>query len=332
MITGAGGSIGSALADVLMNLPVANLLLVDQSEDNLSSLQARCRRRESVLPELRFIHADILHDEPLAPAIGFYEPNIIFHAAALKDLAALEFEPFRALETNLIGTLRLLHVADCAEVEHFVYVSTDKAVHPTSVLGVSKRISELVLLVAASSQVHRISLRLGNVLGSSGSVVPIAINALQNGTAIPVTDPVAERYFITAEEAVGFLLDTLRIPENTVLVPEMGKSRKVIDLLSFLARTYDPAGLDPRFNIIGLRDGEKISEQLIYEYEQLEKSVVDGLYRVIASRKVNVDRFEDDVERLFELVIAGQKHGLIEAMSNIIPEFKASLGLLEYLN
>src|SRR6476661_7176202 len=135
MITGAAGSIGSALVDELMNLPVDTLLLVDRSEDNLSALQARCRRRESVLPELRFIHADILQDEPLAPAIGFYEPNIIYHAAGLKDLAGLEFEPFRALETNLIGTLRLLHIAACAEVEHFIYVSTDKAVQPTSMLG-----------------------------------------------------------------------------------------------------------------------------------------------------------------------------------------------------
>jgi FlaA1/EpsC-like NDP-sugar epimerase len=173
---------------------------------------------------------------------------------------------------------------------------------------------------------------LGNVLGSSGSVVPIAINALQNGTAIPVTEPMAERFFLTAEEAVGFLLDSLRIPESAVLVPEMGRPRKVIDLLSFLARTYDPAGLDYRFNIIGLRDGEKVSEQLVYGYEQLEKSVVDGLYRVIGSRQVDVERFEDDVERLFDLVSAGQKHGLIEALSSIVPEFEASPGLLGYLS
>jgi len=332
MITGAGGSIGSALADVLMNLPVAALLLVDRSEDNLSALQTRCWHRESVLPKLRFIHADILQDEPLAPAIGFYEPHIIYHAAGLKDLAGLEFEPLRVLETNFIGTLRLLHLAACAEVEHFVHVSTDKAVCPTSVLGVSKRISELLLLLAASPQVRRISLRLGNVLGSSGSVVPIAVSALQNGTAIPVTEPMSERFFITAEEAVGFLLDSLRIPESTVLLPEMGRPRKVIDLLSFLARTYQPEGLDHRFNNIGLRDGEKLSEQLIYEHEQLEKSVVDGLYRVIGSRQVDVEQFEDDIERLFELVIAGQKHGLIEAMSNIVPEFQASPGLLGYLN
>lgn len=332
MITGAGGSIGSALADMLMNLPVATLLLVDQSEDNLSALQARCRHRESVLPELRFIHADILEDEPLAPAFGSYEPNIIFHAAGLKDLAGLELEPFRALETNLIGTLRLLHLADCAEVEHFVHVSTDKAVCPTSVLGVSKRISELLLLVAASPQVHRISLRLGNVLGSSGSVVPIAVSAFQNGTAIPVTEPIAERFFITAEEAVGFLLDSLRIPESTILVPEMGEPRKVIDLLSFLARTYQPEGLNHRLNIIGLRNGEKFSEQLIYDYEQIENTVVDGLYRVSGSRHLDVERFEDDVERLFDLVSVGEQHGLIEVLSRIVPEFEASPGLLGYLN
>lgn len=332
MITGAGGSIGSALADVLMNLPVDTLLLVDQSEDNLSALQNRCRYRESVLPKLRFIHADILQDAPLAQAIGFYEPNIIYHAAGLKDLPALEFEPFRSLESNLIGTMRLLHIADCADVEHFVYVSTDKAVHPTSMLDVSKRISELFLLVAASPQVHRISLRLGNVLGSSGNVVPIAVGSLQNGAAIPLTEPTAERFFITVEEAAGFLLDTLRIRESTVLVPEMGKPRKVIDLLSFLAQTHDPARLDYRFNIIGLRDGEKLSEQLIYEYEQLENTVVDGLYRVVDSRHLDVERFADDFECLFNLVAAGKKHGLVEAMSSIVSEFEASPGLLGYLH
>jgi len=332
MITGAGGSIGSALADVLMNLPVKTLLLVDRSEDNLSALQNKCRYRDLVLPELRFIHADILQDDPLAQAIGFYEPNIIYHTAGLKDLPALELDPFRALETNLIGTMRLLHVADCADVEHFVYVSTDKAVCPTSVLGVSKRISELFLLVAASPQVHRISLRLGNVLGSSGSIVPIVIGALQNGTAIPVTEPIAERFFITAEEAVGFLLDSLRVLESTVLVPEMGKPRKVIDLLSFLAQRYDPAGLEHRFNVIGLRDGEKLSEQLVYEYEQLENTVVDSLYRVVDSRYLDIDRFEDGVEHLFDLIAAGRKHGLAEAMSSIVPEFEASPGLLGYLN
>jgi FlaA1/EpsC-like NDP-sugar epimerase len=124
----------------------------------------------------------------------------------------------------------------------------------------------------------------------------------------------------------------LRIPESTVLVPEMGRPRKVSDLMSFLARTYHPEELDPRFNIIGLRDGEKRSEQLIYDYEQIENTVVDGLYRVSGSRQLDFERFEDDVERLFDLVSAGEKHGLVEALSSIVPEFKASPGLLGYLN
>jgi FlaA1/EpsC-like NDP-sugar epimerase len=172
---------------------------------------------------------------------------------------------------------------------------------------------------------------LGNVLGSSGSVVPIAINALQKGTAIPVTEPGSERFFITAEETVGFLLDSLRVPESTVLTPEMGKPRKVIDLLSFLARTYNPAGFNHRFNITGLRDGEKLSEQLVYDYERLEKTGVNGLYRVTGSWNLDVERFEDDIERLFDLVTAGQTHGLVEALASIVPEFEASPGLLESL-
>jgi FlaA1/EpsC-like NDP-sugar epimerase len=332
LITGAGGSIGSALTDLLLGLPVEKLVLVDSSASNLESVRLQCKRRESSELKLEFLHADILVDDPFAEAFGSCEPNIVFHTAGLKHLVPLESEPFDALKTNLIGTLRLLHLADCAEVEHFVHISSDKAVHPTSVLGVSKRMSELLVLAAASLPVHRISVRMGNVLGSSGSLVSVVLNALQNGARIPVTDPLASRFFVTAKDAAALLLDSLRIPESTLVVPEMGPPQKIVDLISFLVGRHDGEVLNHSCNIIGLRSGEKVCEQLTYEYEHLESTPIHDLYRIIDRGQFDAEQFADNLENLFNLVVEQQRHGLMEALSTLVPEFEPSPALVRYLN
>jgi FlaA1/EpsC-like NDP-sugar epimerase len=332
LITGAGGSIGSALTGLLLTLPAEKLVLVDSSANNLESIRLRCKQRQSVEPKLEFLHADILVDDPFAEAFGSCDPNIVFHTAGLKHLVPLESEPFNALKTNLIGTLRLLHLADCAEIEHFVHISSDKAVHPTSVLGVSKRMSELLVLAAASLPVHRISVRMGNVLGSSGSLVSVVLNALQNGTRIPVTDPLASRFFVTAKDAAALLLDSLRIPESTLVVPEMGPPKKIVDLVSFLVGRHDGEILNHSCNVIGLRSGEKVCEQLTYEYEHLESTPIHDLYRIIDCGQFDAEQFADNLENLFDLVVAQQRHGLIESLSTLVPEFEPSPALVRYLN
>ncbi|MGC2695928.1 MAG: polysaccharide biosynthesis protein [Candidatus Angelobacter sp.] len=327
LITGAAGSIGSDLADLMMGGHSGKLVLLDRSAHNLSLLYRNYRQRNITLPKVEFIHADILEKEALEETFSNHSPDIVFHTAALKHVHQLESEPFGALETNLMGTLRLLQMVDCAQVEHFVNLSTDKAVNPTSVLGVSKRISELLLLSVDAAQSHRISLRLGNVLGTSGSVVPIFIHALQTHSPLLLTAPQASRFFITREEAVTFLVRSLEIPENSLLLAEMGCPQKIMDLANFLLREFALDG-GGAICVTGLRDGEKLSEQLLYDYEHLEHTQVQRLFRIVNDNVLDRDRFAEDLGHLLELVVARKKCGLIQALSNIVPEFEPSQTLL----
>src|SRR5882724_11008220 len=327
LITGAAGSIGSDLADLMMGGHPGKLVLLDRSAHNLSLLYRNYRQRNITLPKVEFIHADILEEEALEETFSNHSPDIVFHTAALKHIHQLESEPFGALETNLMGTLRLLQMVDCAQVEHFVNLSTDKAVNPTSVLGVSKRISELLLLSVDAAQNHRVSLRLGNVLGTSGSVVPIFIHALQTHSPLLLTAPQASRFFITREEAVTFLVRSLEIPENSLLLAEMGRPQKIMDLADFLLREFALDG-GGAICVTGLRDGEKLSEQLLYDYEHLEHTQVQRLFRIVNDNVLDRDRFAEDLGHLLELVVARKKCGLIQALSNIVPEFEPSQTLL----
>ena len=327
LITGAAGSIGSDLADLMMGGHPGKLVLLDRSAHNLSLLYRNYRQRNITLPKVEFIHADILEEEALEETFSNHSPDIVFHTAALKHVHQLESEPFGALETNLMGTLRLLQMVDCAQVEHFVNLSTDKAVNPTSVLGVSKRISELLLLSVDAAQNHRVSLRLGNVLGTSGSVVPIFIHALQTHSPLLLTAPQASRFFITREEAVTFLVRSLEIPENSLLLAEMGRPQKIMDLADFLLREFALDG-GGAICVTGLRDGEKLSEQLLYDYEHLEHTQVQRLFRIVNDNVLDRDRFAEDLGHLLELVVARKKCGLIQALSNIVPEFEPSQTLL----
>src|SRR5262249_53976735 len=157
LITGAGGSIGSVLADRLMGGLAGTLLLLDDSWRNLRSLYCKYERRNVTLPGVEFFHADILDAAELQEIFSKYRPHVVFHAAALKRVPELESDPFAGLETNVLGALRLLEISECLEVEYFVNVSTDKAVKPASVLAVSKRSAERLLWARESAATRRIS-------------------------------------------------------------------------------------------------------------------------------------------------------------------------------
>ena len=185
LITGAGGSIGSSLASLLMGGLARKLLFLDNSEDNLRALHQRYLQRHITLPRVEFLLADVRSQPALESIFLKYKPQIVFHAAALKHVAPLESTPLAALETNLCGTLRLLQAAEYAPVESFVNVSTDKAVDPASILGVSKRLAEILLAAIDSPHPRKLSLRLGNVLESSGSVVPLFLQSLESRQPLP---------------------------------------------------------------------------------------------------------------------------------------------------
>lgn len=349
LVTGAGGSIGSVLAERLMGSLAGTLLVLDHSRPNLRELYWKHEQRHVTLPKVEFFHADILHEAALQEIFAKYQPHIVFHAAAMKHLPELESDPFAGLETNVLGTLRLLEMVECSDVEYFVNVSSDKAVNPTSVLGVSKRISELLLLAMESAATRRISLRLGNVLGSSGSFVPLFLQSLEDGLPPRITDPRASRYFLSPEEAAVFLMNSIKVPVASLLLPEMGSPRRITDLAKFLLCEGRSADLEPgspaaisaaparapvphvNLEFTGLRDGEKLSEQLTYDYEFLEDTSIPHIHKICGSGVVDADQFADNVGRLMDLVVDRRKPGLIRAMSRMVPEFTPSSTFLNYV-
>ena len=331
LITGAGGSIGSALARYLMGSSARTLVLLDHSQQNLDRLHREYAERNITLPEVKFFHADLLREKELDNIFSHYQPQIVFHLAAMKRLPELEHTPFLALENNLVGTLRLLLALDGSGVEQFIHVSTDKAVNPTSVLGVSKRIIEVVLLAMQRTEPATASIRLGNVLGSSGSVVPRFMRCIQSCRPLTIRDMHASRYFITLEEAAALLMSALEVPGNSLLAPDMGAPRRIEELVDFLL-CESQSNIDKRsFHQTGLRDGEKRDEQLMYEHEYRAGTPSPYLYKICSSRVLDWEDCIDHVSHLLELVEERQKNGLLETLAAIVPEFTPSQTLLSCL-
>ena len=330
LVTGAGGSIGSTLAERLMGGLASHLLLLDSSEQNLRALYRKYQKRHVTLPKTEFFHADILDEKLLQDVISSYQPQIVFHAAAMKYVPQLEHHPFIALENNVMGTLRLLEGLDHCPLECFVHVSTDKAVNPSSILGVSKRITELLLLAMQPENPRCRSLRLGNVLGSAGSVVPLFLQSLEAQRPLQITLPPASRYFLTVDEAAVLLIKSLELPETSLLLPEMGSPLKIMDLARFLLGEFWDSSRTDLLDFIPLRDGEKQNEQLVYSYEHLEATSVAQLYRIRGSEISDPEAFIRKMADLLEFVHARRTIGLVEALTAIVPEYVPSPTFLRH--
>lgn len=330
LITGAAGSIGSALALCLMEGMAGRLILLDRSEQNMGRLYRKYRDRNLTLPAIEFVLADVLRQDTLKEVFSEHRPDIVFHAAALKHVPELETAPLVALENNVLGTLRMLQAANYFHVESFVNVSTDKAVNPTSILGISKRLTELISSAPQRSCTNHASLRLGNVLGSCGSVVPRFLHALRTGQPFQITEPLASRYFVTVEETVAFLLQSSQLHVR-LLLPEMGQQRRIIELLEFLQEEAGREATDTETELTGLKDGEKQAEQLIYDYERLLMTDIPQLREICGSRISDPERFANTLQRLLEAVIHGRRQAVLDYLFDLVPEFVPSPTLLRHL-
>jgi FlaA1/EpsC-like NDP-sugar epimerase len=331
LITGAGGSIGTCLARMLMRGTAQRLVLLDHSRRNLLALRDLLQRHSSVelsldAPRTSWIEGSILDEALLGKVFSAYRPNIVFHAAALKHLVPLEDDPFSALETNTFGTSLLESISSQWGAEQLVNVSTDKAVNPSSILGASKRIAELVLLSSRQSSCTRHSLRLGNVLGSSGSVVPIFQQALRSHLPLRVTQPDALRYFVTMEEAAGFLAQSLALKESSLLLPEMGAPKRICDLADFLSGQKKNAS---PLVCTGLRDGEKHSEELTYGFEYLRASRAPHLYK-ICGNAIEQEDFTDHLTHLRTALTGRRPAEMLRRLLAMVPEFTPSPTLLRH--
>jgi FlaA1/EpsC-like NDP-sugar epimerase len=287
MVTGAGGSIGSELCRQVAGFQPGRLLLVDQSEVQLFQIEQeliKLGHGSIIVPVI----ADILDQPRMQAVMQQHHPAIIFHAAAHKHVGMMETQPSEAIKNNALGTAALAELALEQRVERFIMISTDKAVNPTSVMGASKRLAEVFLQAFAvehegqtrfafarkhEGQTRFVAVRFGNVLGSSGSVVPIFERQIAEGGPITVTHPEVVRFFMTIPEAVGLVLQSCAQGENgEIFVLDMGKPVRIADLARTMVRL---SGLQPDRDIeikfVGLRPGEKLYEEL----KHLQANCVD---------------------------------------------------------
>lgn len=267
LVTGAGGSIGSELCRQIATYNPERLVMVDRDETALQSLQLSIHGH-GLFGDENLVLADIRDRARMFELFGRFRPKVVFHAAALKHLSMLEANPSEAVETNVFGTKNVIDAACSVDAEHFVNISTDKAANPISVLGETKRIAEALTVEAASESIgHFVNVRFGNVLGSRGSVLPLFEAQIEAGLPLSVTDPDATRYFMSIPEASGLVLQAGAIGKTgETMVLDMGEPVNIHDLA---LRLLKHRGSDVDIRITGLRESEKLHEELTHDGELL---------------------------------------------------------------
>lgn len=272
-VTGAGGSIGSELCRQIARFGAGRLVCIDVSEYGIYQLEQELRRAH---PQMQGVYytANVREPGRLQAILCQHQPTVVFHAAAYKHVPLMEeHNEVEALRTNVLGTLHAARAASACGARHFVLVSTDKAVNPTNVMGASKRLAELVLqaLAAREPRTQFVSVRFGNVLGSSGSVVPLFTRQIERGGPVTVTHPEIVRYFMTIPEAAQLVLQAgLMGRTGQIFVLDMGEPVKIVELARMLIRLSGKTEQEVPITFSGLRPGEKLYEELLADDEHTE--------------------------------------------------------------
>lgn len=295
MITGAGGSIGSELVRQIVEFEPAELILLDIYENSIYDLQQELKYNMT-LPEMKkvpfhVIIGSVYNIERMETIFNEYEPELIFHAAAYKHVPLMEESAVEAVRTNIIGTYNICKLADKYQVSKMILVSSDKAVRPTNIMGATKRFAEMIMQHFASiSNTKYCAVRFGNVLGSNGSVVPLFKKQIEHGGPLTVTDRNIIRYFMTIPEAVGLILQAATFADGgEIFILDMGEPVRIIDLAEkmIMLAGYRPY-IDIDIEIIGLRPGEKLFEELLLDTE--------GENIKTANKKIFIDSLKGDKE------------------------------------
>jgi O-antigen biosynthesis protein WbqV len=337
LVTGAGGTIGGELARQVAALGPASLTLLDHGEYVLYEIDLELRERH---PDVKrqAVLADVRDETRIRRLFAEIRPELVFHAAALKHVPMVENDPLEGLLTNALGTRVVADAAREAGCSLMVFISTDKAVNPTSVMGASKRVAEMYCqardrAARAGGGMRLVTVRFGNVLGSTGSVVPLFRRQLERGGPLTVTHPDMRRYFMTVREAVGLVLqaavvgatDPTNAPkelrEGGIFVLDMGEPVKIVDLARRMIRL---AGLRPdedvEIRFTGLRPGEKLFEELFHGQEPPHPTAFPGLL-VAVPRTTDAAEMAAAIDRIAALSEAGDRRGALADLSRLVPEF-----------
>jgi FlaA1/EpsC-like NDP-sugar epimerase len=320
LVTGAGGSIGSELCRQIARVGPRRLVLVDHAEDNLFEIQRELEEERHIRTAVPVL-ADCKEEERMREVLAEYRPSVVFHAAAYKHVSMMELNPVEAVRNNALATRQVARIAGEMKVSTFVLVSTDKAVNPATVMGASKALAEWAVEAESATYpgTRYATVRFGNVLGSSGSVVPIFRRQIAAGGPVTVTDERMTRYFMTIPEAVQLIIraGSLSEPSGEIFVLEMGEPMNILDLARTMIRL---SGLEPErdiaIDIVGARPGEKFHEELFDAHERPQPTPAQRIQRA------SHDRLDPQwVQRTFEdinlLALEGDAAALAKTVSEL---------------
>jgi FlaA1/EpsC-like NDP-sugar epimerase len=334
LVTGAGGTIGGELSRQIASYGPARLALLDNGEYALYSIDQEIRERFPALPRQAII-ADIRERRRVDDVMALERPELVFHAAALKHVPMVEANAREGLVTNVIGTRHVAEACRAHGVAAMVMISTDKAVNPVNVMGASKRLAESICQALDIVEARRdhgtryVTVRFGNVLGSTGSVVPLFQRQLAAGGPLTVTHPEIQRFFMTVREAVELVLQASALAgggesaaRGKIFVLDMGEPVKIVDLAHQMIRLAGKRpGTDIKIDFVGLRPGEKLSEELFYANETLLPTKVSGI-RLAAPRTSDYAMLARALDELAEQLREGREDRAIALLGALVPEFE----------
>jgi len=322
LVTGAAGSIGSELCRQIATFNPSILVLFDHEESNIYDLEMELRNKFPHLT-IQVMLGDVQRNIDIENMISGCRPSTIFHAAAYKHVPLMEANPSKAVLNNIMGSKILIDAADRYGINRFVMISTDKAVNPTSVMGTSKRVAEMLLQAKSLKSITKfVAVRFGNVLNSRGSVVPLFTRQIKEGGPLTVTDPDTIRYFMTIPEAVQLILQAGSIGNGgEVFVLDMGKPVRILDLAKDLIRLSGlEEGKDIEIKFTGLRPGEKLYEELLTAQEKIDSTQHEKIF-IARLDQVNPDEIYPRIAELEQLALVGQNHKIRAKLKELVPNY-----------
>ena len=366
MVTGGGGSIGGELARQICRFRPRSLILLDHSENGLFHINLELERKWSGVGEeagadmeIELVVADIRDRKKMDKIFKKYVPEVLFHAAAHKHVPMMEFHPDEAVMNNIIGTKNVAELAERYGAERVVMISTDKAINPTSVMGASKRVAEMVVKDLGSRKAEKkeekigereregegegegkgknktkfVAVRFGNVLESNGSVVPMFKQQIAEGGPVTVTDREVKRYFMTLPEASQLVIQAGALGKGgEVFVLDMGEPVKVLDMAEELIRLSGfEVGEDIEIKIAGLRPGEKLFEELLTEEERSGVLGDSGHEKIFIAKVEEVvgEKLEKDIKELEVLAREMDAEGIVRKLQEMVPSYQPNRGMLK---
>ena len=333
LVTGAAGSIGSEIARQICQFYPKKVILIDQAESPIYDLELELKENFPYL-DIEVMLADITNYKRLDKIFQHAEPNLIYHAAAYKHVPLIEENVTEAVSTNVGGTRHLAELALQYNIDKFVFISTDKAVNPTNVMGASKRIAEI--FVQSLNQFNKtkfVTTRFGNVLGSNGSVMPRFKKQIENGGPITITHPEITRFFMTIPEACQLVLEAGSMGKGgEIFIFDMGESVKIQDLAKNMVKLYGlTVGKDIQIKYTGLRPGEKLYEELLTKKENTIPTYHPKIMIARIEEK-NHSEVKGQVDRLLQVNRNLNHYEIVEQMKYIVPEFKSKNSVFKELD